>query len=133
MGRVRLIKRAESTAFLFVREVAVRVGGRGSDDRDVDIDRRIEQVFVAVDLHKLDEVVGDGVHLRALHPRVGVRAEPDLGQYARLARGRGAVHLEQHPGGDVERLNLIIVDQLPDQRRVQLGTARRVRAGQHSA
>ena len=133
VGGVGLIERAESAALLFVGEVAVRVGGRGADDRDVDVDRRVEQVVVAVDLHQLDEVVGDGVHLGAFQPRVGVRAQPDLGQHARLPGGGGPVHLEQHSGGDVERLNLIIVDQLPDQRRVQLRAAGRVGAGQHPA
>ena len=130
---VRLIQGAEGAALLLVRQVAVRIGGGGPDDRDVDLDRRIEQVVGAADLHQLDEVVGDGVHLRAGDPRVGVRAQADLGQHPRLS-GRGrAVHLEQHPGWDVERLDLVAVDQLADQRRVELRAAGGVGARQHPA
>jgi hypothetical protein len=74
VGGVGLIECAESAAFLLVRQVAVGVGCGGSDNRNVNVDRRVEQVVVAVDLHELDEVVCDGVHLGAFQPRVGVRA-----------------------------------------------------------
>ena len=98
---VGLVEGAESAALLLVGQVAVRVGGGGADDRDVDLDRGIEEVLAAADLHQLHEVVGDGVHLRALEPRVGVGAEADLGEHAGLAGRRGPMHLEQHPGRDV--------------------------------
>src|SRR5215208_1796423 len=71
---VSLVECPEGAALFLVREVAVRVGGSGSDDRDVNVNRRVEEVVVAVDLHQLDEVVSDGVHLGALEPWVRVRA-----------------------------------------------------------
>jgi hypothetical protein len=117
---VGLVQCPEGAALLLVREVSMRVGCCGSDDRDVDVDRRVEQVVVAIDLHELHEVVGDGVHLCAFVPWVGICAQADLGQHARLPGRGGPVHLEQHAGWDVESLNLVSVDQLPDQRRVQL-------------
>jgi len=93
----------------------------------------VKQVVVAVDLHQLDEVVGDRVHLGAFQTWVGVRAQPHLGQHPRLSGGGGPVHLEQDAGGNVERLDLIIVDQLPNEWRIQLRAAGGVGAGQHPA
>ena len=61
-------------------------------------------------------------HLRSLHPAGRRTCRPDLLEHARLARGAAPCIWNSTPGGDVERLNLIIVDQLPDQRWVQLGT-----------
>jgi hypothetical protein len=133
VGGVGLVEGTQRAALLLVGEVAVQVGSRGADDRNIDLDRRIEQVVVAADLHQLDEVVGNGVHLRPLQPRIGVRAKADLGQHSRLPGGGGPVHLEQHSRRDVESLNLITVDQLADQRRVQLGAAGRIGAGEHAA
>jgi hypothetical protein len=81
---VGLVQRPEGAALLLVGEVSVGVGCRSSDDRDVDVDRRVEQVVVAIDLHQLHEVVSDGVHFGAFVPRVGVRPQADLGQHPRL-------------------------------------------------
>jgi hypothetical protein len=120
VGGVRLVQCPKRAALLLVGKVSVGVGGGGSDDRHVDVDRREEEVFVAVDLHELDEVLGDGVHLGTLQPRVRVSAKPDFGHYARLPCGGGSMHLEQHAGRDVERLNLIIVNQFPNQRGIKL-------------
>ena len=133
MRGVGLVECPKGAALLLIREVSVGVGCCGSNDRHVDVDRRVEQVVAAVDLHQLDEVVGDGVHFGAFVPRVGVCAQPDLRQHARLPGGGGPVHLEQHPGWNVEGLDLIVVDQLADQRRVELGAAGGVGAGEHSA
>src|SRR5215218_5793473 len=130
---VRLVECPEGAALLLVGEVAVGVGCSGSDDRNVYVHRRVEQVVIAVDLHQLHEVVGGGVHFGAFMPRVGVGAQPDFGQHTRLPGGGGSVHLEQHSGWDVEGLDLIIVDQLADQRRVEFGAARGVGAGEHAA
>jgi hypothetical protein len=43
------------------------------------------------------------------------------------------VHLEQHPGRDVVRLDLIAVDELADERRIQLRPSGRVRTGKNPA
>src|SRR5215207_511510 len=83
VGGVGLIQCAKSAALFLIGQVAVRVRGCGADDRDVDLDGGVEQVLLAGELHELDEVVGGGVHLRALPPRIGVSAE---------------AHLRQHPG-----------------------------------
>jgi hypothetical protein len=50
---VGLVQCTEGAALLLVGEVSVGVGCRSSDDRDVDVDRRVEQVVVAIDLHQL--------------------------------------------------------------------------------
>jgi hypothetical protein len=112
VGGVGLIERTQGAAFLLVGQVAVRICGGGPDDRHVDLDRGIEQVVIAGDLHRLDEVLGDAVHLGALEPGIGVGSQADFGQYPWLP-GRGRpVHLKQHAGRDVEGLDLVGVDQL---------------------
>ena len=61
------------------RQVAVLVGGRAADDRDVDRERVEEQPLAAAQRHDLDEVLGRrGVLLAAGLARVDVRAQPDL-------------------------------------------------------
>ena len=110
-----MVQCPERAALLLVGKVSVGVSGGGSDDCHVDVDRRVEEELAAVDLHELDEVRGNGVHLGTLQPRIRVSAKPDFGHYARLPSGSGSMHLEQHAGRDVKSLDLIIVNQFPNQ------------------
>jgi len=55
-----------------------------------------------------------------IQPRVRVSAKPDFGHHARLPSRGGSMHLEQHAGRDVKSLDLIIVNQFPNQRRIKL-------------
>ena len=101
------------------REVAVLVGGRAADDRDVDREGVEQQPFAVADRDDLDEVVGrPGVLLAAGLARVDVGAQPDLGQEARPA-GRDLAHeLRQDALRERVGLDLVGLDQRAEARLV---------------
>ena len=99
------------------RDVAVGIGGRAADHADVDRERPVEQVLLAVERHQRDEVVGGrGVDLAAAEARIDERAEPDARQVSRLARGDVAEQVRDHALRQVVGLDLVA-----DRERLQLG------------
>ena len=101
------------------RQVAVLVGGRAADDRDVDREGVEEQPLAAAQGDDLDEVLGRaGVLLAAGLARVDVRAQPDLGDDARPPGGDLAHELREHALRERVRLDLVRLDQRPEPRLV---------------
>ena len=101
------------------RQVAVLVGGRAADDRDVDREGVEEQPLPAAQRDDLDEVLGrPGVLLAAGLARIDVRAQPDLGDEPRPA-GRDLAHeLRQDALRERVRLDLVRLDERAEPRLV---------------
>ena len=98
-------------------DVAGRVSGGAANDRDIDREGLIEQVFLAADLHQLDQILGRHlVQLAAAETRIGERAEPDPGQVPGFARGDIPVQVRHRAKRHVIALGLVTGDEL-----VQLG------------
>jgi hypothetical protein len=100
-------ERLERQRLVLHRQVAVGVGGRRADDPDLDRKRLVEEHLLAVDLHQADEVVlRRRVDLAAALARIDERAEADLGERSRLARGDVANRVRDDALRQVVRLDL---------------------------
>ncbi len=101
------------------RQVAVLVGGRAADDRDIDRERVEQQPFATAQRDDLDQVLGRArVLLAPGLARVDVRAQADLGDDARPARRDLAHQLREHALRERVRLDLVGLDQRPEPRLV---------------
>jgi len=88
--------------------VAVFVGRRPSDNSDVDRDRAIVEVLLAVKGHEFDDVIfGDIVCLRAVLARIYKRSQADVGDRTGLPRGSIAKHVIHHAERQVVCLDLV--------------------------
>ena len=83
--------------FALHRDVAVGIGGGAADDRDVDRQRFVEQVFTPVERHQRHQVFDSAlVELAATMARVDERAQADTRQVAGFAGGDIAVKMGDH-------------------------------------
>jgi hypothetical protein len=109
-------QRLKRQRLLLHRDVAVDVRGGAAHDADVDVERLVEQVLLAVDRHQRHQIVGGArVDLSAAQAWIDEGAQPDLGQVAGLVGGDVAKQVRDHalrqvvgldPVGDRERLQL---------------------------
>ena len=73
--------RLQRQRFLLHGHVAVRIGGGAADDADIDRERTVEKVFLAIDLFEFDEVaLGDLVDLAAAEARIHECPEANASQ-----------------------------------------------------
>ena len=90
-------------------DVAVGVGGGAAQDRHVDRQRAVEEVLLAAQRQRLDEVLGGaGVDLAAAVARIDEGVEADARDGARLAGGDVAEEVRDHPLRQVVRLDLVL-------------------------
>ena len=90
-------------------DVAVFVGGRAAQQRDVDRERLVAQPFLAIDRHQLDQVLlGAGALPSAQLPRIDEGVQADLGDQPGAAAGHVARDLRQHALGQGVGLDLVL-------------------------
>ena len=78
----------EGQGFAFHGDIPVRVRGGATDDRDVDRESLVEEVFLAADRHQFDEVFGGfPIELAAAETRIHEGAEADARQVSGFACG----------------------------------------------
>ena len=108
--------RLERERLALHRHVAVGIGGGAAHDADVDRERAVEQVLLAVDRHQRHELLlGARVDPAAAVARIDEGAEADARELARLARGDVAEQVRDHALRQVVRL-----DPVADGERLQL-------------
>ncbi|OIQ71535.1 hypothetical protein GALL_468450 [mine drainage metagenome] len=99
--------------FALHAQVAVRVGGGGADDADVDREGFVEQIVFAVDVHAAHQVLGGSrIDLAATVQRVDKGVQTHVGQGAGFAGGDVAKQMGDHPLGQVVGFNLVADGQL---------------------
>ncbi len=94
-------------------DIAVGVGERTLDERDVDRERQVAQVLLAGDGCDLGErALGRLVHAAALDAGVAEGAEANVGVEARPAGADLAEQLHGDAAGQHERLDLVVAGEL---------------------
>ena len=112
----RLVQPAQQGAFMLVGQVAVFIGGGGTDDGHLRHDGREVQPVLSVKAFFAHHGLGGafGIHRATLKVGVDESAYADLGQHAGPFGGSVTVHVKQDAAGDVVGGQLVLDDHLPD-------------------
>ena len=110
--------------FLVETDVAVRVGERAADHRDIHLERLVAQQLPAIDRHHVGEIVlGRLVHAAAGDARIAERAEADVGEQPGPPRADLAEQLHRHAARQHVGLDLLVAGELLHARRPHPMTA----------
>ena len=90
-------QRLERQRLALHREVAVGIGRRRADDRDIDRERLVEQALLTAEVAQLDQLLGGAlVHPSAAEARVDEGAQADPAEVTRPAAGDVAEQARDH-------------------------------------
>ena len=110
--------------FLIEADVAVRVGERPADQRDIDRKWLVAQQFAAIDLGDFDEIrLGRVVHASTAVARIDERTETDMREQPRPPRADLAEQLHGDAAGEDVGLDLVVARHLLHARRPHPVTA----------
>ena len=95
------------------RDVAVGIGRRTADQRNVDRERLVEKPLLAIDVHHAHEFFGRArVDPSAARPGIDKRPQSHLRQRSRAMRRRVTIEVRDGAQGKVVRLDLVVGRQL---------------------